>query len=53
MNELSGRQIHEDGAIVILPLFYQSGVIIVPGQILPLNLFHPQVNFMFFCLFNV
>nr|XP_047127111.1 protein cereblon isoform X1 [Hydra vulgaris] len=42
MNELSGRQIHEEGAIITLPLFYQAGIIIVPGQILPLNLFHPQ-----------
>ncbi|XP_057312965.1 protein cereblon-like [Hydractinia symbiolongicarpus] len=42
MEELHGRTVHADGEIVLLPLFFLPGVVLVPGQTLPLNLFHPQ-----------
>lgn len=45
MEELHGRTVHADGEIVLLPLFFLPGVVLVPGQTLPLHLFHPQVCF--------
>lgn len=42
MEELKGRTVHTEGEIVMMPLFFQPGVVLVPGQTLPLNLFHPQ-----------
>ena len=44
MEELHGRTVHVDGDLVLLPLFHRPGLVIVPGQILPLHLFHPQVR---------
>jgi len=42
MEELHGRTIHPEGEVVIMPLFFQPGVVLAPGQTLPLNLFHPH-----------
>ena len=47
MEELHGRTIHDAADIVKLPLMLLPGVTLVPNQILPLHLFHPQV-----CHFN-
>ena len=44
MDEFSGRTYHEPGTHVILPLLTLPGLILVPGQTLPLNLFQPQVS---------
>ena len=43
MEDLHGRTVHADGELVVLPLFFLPGVVLLPGQILPLTLFHPQV----------
>jgi len=42
MEELHGRTIHSEGEIVLMPLYFQPGVVLAPGQTLPLNLFHPH-----------
>ena len=42
MQELHGRTIHDNHEIVMMPLFFLPGVVLMPGQTLPLNLFHPQ-----------
>ena len=44
MEHLPGRTIHDDDQVVMMPLFFLPGVVLVPGQILPLNLFHPHVS---------
>ena len=43
MEELHGRTIHDADDIIKLPLVLLPGVILVPNQIVPLHLFHPQV----------
>ncbi|XP_065058938.1 protein cereblon-like [Rhopilema esculentum] len=42
MEELHGRTIHEANDIVKLPLVLLPGVTLVPNQIVPLHIFHPQ-----------
>jgi len=41
--ELGGRTILEEGDVLSLPLLNQPGLALVPGQLLPLHLFHPSV----------
>ena len=41
--ELGGRTILEDDTNISLPLLNQPGLALVPGQLLPLHLFHPAV----------
>merc|ERR1711983_166384 len=41
--EVGGRTILDEDLIVNLPLYNQPGVDLVPGQQLPLHLFHPSV----------
>ena len=41
--EVGGRTIIDDDLTVNLPLYNQPGVDLVPGQQLPLHLFHPSV----------
>ncbi|XP_066935165.1 protein cereblon-like [Clytia hemisphaerica] len=38
---LHGRTIHVEGDLVSLPLYNISGIVLIPGQILPLNISHP------------
>lgn len=40
LEEVRGRTIHEDETVVSLPLLYLPGVVLMPGQTLPLNLSH-------------
>ena len=42
MEDLHGRTIHTEGDTIIMPLYFQPGVVLAPGQTLPLNLFHPH-----------
>ena len=44
MDEFSGRTYHEPGSHITLPLLMLPGLVLVPGQTLPLHLFQPQVN---------
>ncbi|XP_043242048.1 protein cereblon-like [Amphibalanus amphitrite] len=39
--EVSGRTVLEEGSTLELPLLYDSAVMLIPGQTLPLTLFHP------------
>jgi len=41
--EVGGRLILDDGDLVTMPLLNQPGLKLVPGQLLPLHLFHPAV----------
>ena len=41
--ELGGRTILEDDTNISLPLLNQPGLALVPGQLLPLHLFHPAI----------
>ena len=40
--EVGGRTILDDDSILSLPLLNQPGLVLVPGQLLPLHLFHPS-----------
>ncbi|RMX48678.1 hypothetical protein pdam_00014329 [Pocillopora damicornis] len=42
MDEFSGRTYHEPGSHITLPLLMLPGLVLVPGQTLPLHLFQPQ-----------
>lgn len=44
MDEFSGRTYHEPGTHITLPLLMLPGLVLVPGQTLPLHLFQPQVR---------
>ena len=44
MEELHGRTIHDAKDVITLPLLLLPGVTLVPGQVIPLHLFHPQVH---------
>ncbi|XP_053206899.1 protein cereblon-like [Panonychus citri] len=43
LRELSGRVVLDDEALITLPLLSLTGVILIPGQILPLQLEHPSM----------
>ena len=43
MDEFSGRTYHEPGTHITIPLLMLPGLVLVPGQTLPLHLFQPQV----------
>lgn len=45
MEDLKGRTVRDDGEVMLMPLVYKPDIVLVPGQILPLVFFHPQVNF--------
>uniref|UniRef100_UPI0035CD3D9F Protein cereblon n=1 Tax=Homo sapiens TaxID=9606 RepID=UPI0035CD3D9F len=42
MEEFHGRTLHDDDSIQVIPVLPQVMMILVPGQTLPLQLFHPQ-----------
>ena len=44
MDEFSGRTVLEADGHVTLPLLPLPGMVLVPTQTLPLQLFQPQVN---------
>ena len=44
MDEFSGRTYYEPGSNIVLPLLMLPGLVLVPGQTLPLHLFQPQVT---------
>ena len=44
MDEFSGRTYYEPGSNIVLPLLMLPGLVLVPGQTLPLHLFQPQVK---------
>jgi len=41
--EVGGRTILDDDHVLCLPLLNQPGLALIPGQLLPLHLFHPSV----------
>eukprot|EP00092_Neocalanus_flemingeri_P092343 GFUD01117211.1.p1 GENE.GFUD01117211.1~~GFUD01117211.1.p1 ORF type:complete len:545 (-),score=176.61 GFUD01117211.1:89-1723(-) len=41
--EVGGRLILDDELVQSLPLLSQPGMVLIPGQLLPLHLFHPSV----------
>ena len=41
--EVGGRMILYDELVLSLPLLSQPGLALIPGQLLPLHLFHPSV----------
>lgn len=47
LEELRGRTVLEDGSIQTLPILRQSGLILVPGQTLPLTVSNPTTVSMF------
>ena len=47
MEEFSGRTVLEADLCVTLPLLTLPGMILIPGQTLPLHLFQPTVNLQY------
>lgn len=43
LEDLRGRTMHDDEALVTLPLLPLPGVVLVPGQVIPLHLFQQQL----------
>ena len=43
LEDVRGRTIHEDDSIVTLPLLCLPGVMLCPGQTIPLQLFQPHI----------
>lgn len=43
LEELSGRVEHDDDTLIIIPLLSLPGLVLVPGQTLPLQLHHPSL----------
>ena len=43
LNELSGRVVLDETSTVTIPLLTLQNVVLVPGQVLPLQLHHPTV----------
>ncbi|XP_076469200.1 protein cereblon-like [Babylonia areolata] len=43
LEDVRGRTLHEDNAVVMLPLLPLPGVVLVPGQVIPLHLFQQQL----------
>lgn len=41
MEELRGITLHDEGSILGLPILLELGVVLVPGQTLPLTAFYP------------
>lgn len=52
LHELSGRVVLDDESIVNIPILSLSGVIMIPGQILPLQLEHPTLVTMMMTIIN-
>uniref|UniRef100_A0A2K5LN57 Protein cereblon n=1 Tax=Cercocebus atys TaxID=9531 RepID=A0A2K5LN57_CERAT len=42
MEEFHGRTLHDDDSCQVIPVLPQVMMILIPGQTLPLQLFHPQ-----------
>jgi len=42
LEDVHGRTIHEDDSCITLPVLSMSGVVLLPGQMLPLFLFQPS-----------
>jgi hypothetical protein len=43
LNELSGRVVLDETSFVTMPLLTLQGIVLVPGQVLPLQLQHPSI----------
>jgi len=50
--EVGGRTILDDDHVLSLPLLSQPGLALIPGQLLPLHLFHPSVISMMKAVLN-
>ena len=50
--EIGGRTILDDELVQCLPLLSQPGLVLMPGQLLPLHLFHPSVISMMKTIIN-
>lgn len=42
MEEFHGRTVHDDDSCQVIPVLPHVMVMLIPGQTLPLQLFHPQ-----------
>ena len=42
LEELQGRTVHDDDSYISLPILSLPGVVLLPGQTLPLHLFQPS-----------
>jgi len=42
MEEFHGRTLHDDDSCQVIPVLPHVMVMLIPGQTLPLQLFHPQ-----------
>ena len=43
LEEYSGRTVLDDDSYITLPLLHLPGVVLIPGQTLPLHLFNPRI----------
>ena len=43
MEDVSGRTIYDEDGLVTLPLIKLPGMVLVPGETIPLTLFHQHV----------
>lgn len=43
MQDVSGRVIFDDDSTVLIPAHIQPGVILIPGQTLPIQVYRPSV----------
>jgi cereblon len=43
LEEVRGRTVHDDNAVVTVPLVPLPGVVLVPGQVIPLHLFQQHL----------
>lgn len=43
LEEVRGRTVHEDDSFQNIPLLSLPGVVLAPGQVLPLHLFQPSM----------
>ncbi|XP_070192789.1 protein cereblon-like isoform X2 [Littorina saxatilis] len=43
LEEVRGRTVHEDNTVVTIPLLPLPGVVLVPGEVIPLHLFQQQL----------
>ena len=43
MQDVTGRVIFDEGSTVSIPAYLQPGVILIPGQTMPIQVYRPSV----------
>lgn len=43
MHDVTGRVIYDDESTVCIPAYLQRGVILIPGQTMPIQVYQPSV----------